>query len=359
VSHINKFKLSVIDYPEEKNIALTEDNQIALFEPGNVISTDSATRNGSVITSFVQYSYPGYKVFGFPNDSSFVRFPSTMKRKGYSKHQSKNGRGTLDSTYAIVLDMKDTITTPAAKYWAGHLSSIQNSGDTVSRYFSRRERKSVTIVPIPLSTESGDYVEFLNMDWLSNFKVKYISLATNVQYNSSYSENGFDIYTASKINLINKTSATTDLVENDSLSATLDSSCILMFKFDVSRLEAVLSGYKRAYILETIGHYSLPSANNSDKIPTVMPKEFALSQNYPNPFNPTTKINFELPRNTQVSLVIYDILGREVIRLANNEFKQAGRHTVEFDARNYASGVYFYRIEAGTFVQSKKMVLIK
>jgi hypothetical protein len=68
-----------------------------------------------------------------------------------------------------------------------------------------------------------------------------------------------------------------------------------------------------------------------------------------------------------VKLIIYDILGREVIRLVNNEFKQAGRYTVEFNGNNYASGVYFYRIDAGDpssrsgqgFVQSKKMVLIK
>lgn len=57
--------------------------------------------------------------------------------------------------------------------------------------------------------------------------------------------------------------------------------------------------------------------------------------------------------------MIYDILGREVIRLVNNEFKQAGRYTVEFDGKNFASGVYFYRIEAGNFVQAKKMVLVK
>jgi len=91
----------------------------------------------------------------------------------------------------------------------------------------------------------------------------------------------------------------------------------------------------------------------------VIPMQYSLSQNYPNPFNPVTKINYELPRTTKVNLVIYDILGREVIRLVNNEFKEAGRYTVEFNGRNLASGVYFYRIEAGDFVQSKKMVLVK
>lgn len=98
----------------------------------------------------------------------------------------------------------------------------------------------------------------------------------------------------------------------------------------------------------------------SGKIPLV----FRLSQNYPNPFNPVTKINYDLPRDSKVNIVIYDILGREVKRLLNNEIKSAGSYIVDFNASNYASGVYFYRIEAeesngNKFVDSKKMVLLK
>ena len=95
------------------------------------------------------------------------------------------------------------------------------------------------------------------------------------------------------------------------------------------------------------------------KSQNAIPSVFRLSQNYPNPFNPVTKIQYDLPKDVKVKLIIYDILGREVIRLVNNEFKQAGRYMVEFNGNNYASGVYFYRIEADNFVQSKKMVLIK
>lgn len=98
-----------------------------------------------------------------------------------------------------------------------------------------------------------------------------------------------------------------------------------------------------------------------------IPFTFALSQNYPNPFNPTTKINYDLPMDCKVTMIIYDILGREVIRLVNNEFKKAGRYIASFDGHNLSSGVYFYRIEAhevsgsstGEFIQSKKMVLVK
>jgi hypothetical protein len=90
-----------------------------------------------------------------------------------------------------------------------------------------------------------------------------------------------------------------------------------------------------------------------------IPQVFHLSQNYPNPFNPTTKINYDIPQNSIVKLTIYDIIGREVIKLVNNEFKQPGRYVVEFNGTNLASGVYFYRIEVGDFIDSKKMVLVK
>jgi len=89
-----------------------------------------------------------------------------------------------------------------------------------------------------------------------------------------------------------------------------------------------------------------------------IPKEFALKQNYPNPFNPITKISFDLPKDELVTIKIYDILGREIKTLIN-EFKNAGNYMVTFNASEFASGIYFYRIKAGSFVQTKRMVLIK
>jgi len=90
-----------------------------------------------------------------------------------------------------------------------------------------------------------------------------------------------------------------------------------------------------------------------------LPKEYKLYQNYPNPFNPVTKINYDLPNDSKVNLIIYDILGKQIVKLVNGEFKKAGTYLIEFDGSSLASGVYFYRIQAGSFVQTKKMVLIK
>ena len=85
---------------------------------------------------------------------------------------------------------------------------------------------------------------------------------------------------------------------------------------------------------------------------------FALEQNYPNPFNPNTTITYALPRSSDVRLSVYDILGREVSVLVN-ERRDAGVHEVKFDGTNLASGVYMYRIQAGGFVQVKRLLLLR
>ncbi len=106
----------------------------------------------------------------------------------------------------------------------------------------------------------------------------------------------------------------------------------------------------------------------SDKYEAIiLPAEFALHQNYPNPFNPATKISFDLPHDARVSMVVYDLLGREVKRLVINEFKVAGSYTYDFNGASLSSGMYLYRlvvsssnpIEAGKYLEAKRMVFLK
>ncbi len=94
------------------------------------------------------------------------------------------------------------------------------------------------------------------------------------------------------------------------------------------------------------------------KNPVYQPSVYTLYQNYPNPFNPTTKIEYQLPELSKVKLTIYDVLGREVTTLVNEE-KPAGTYEVDFDGTNLPSGVYFYRIESGSFSDTKKFILLK
>ena len=99
--------------------------------------------------------------------------------------------------------------------------------------------------------------------------------------------------------------------------------------------------------------------SNIIEIDIAAPLTFALSQNYPNPFNPTTTINYEIAKPVNVSLVIYNMLGEQVQVLIDNQLSEPGVHSVNFDASNLASGTYIYRLQAGDFVQTKKMMLTK
>ncbi|MFI5253714.1 MAG: T9SS type A sorting domain-containing protein [Bacteroidota bacterium] len=91
---------------------------------------------------------------------------------------------------------------------------------------------------------------------------------------------------------------------------------------------------------------------------TEIPTEYCLYQAYPNPFNPTTTIRFDLPAASNISLKIYDVLGREVGNLADGR-KQAGRYEVQWNASSYASGVYFYRLQTDKYIEIKKLLLMK
>ena len=88
------------------------------------------------------------------------------------------------------------------------------------------------------------------------------------------------------------------------------------------------------------------------------PHTFVLQQNYPNPFNPSTNVEFSLPSSSQVRLTVYNMLGQEVATLVNGQM-EAGTHTVRFDASRLSSGIYLYRLNAGSFVKTMKMILLK
>ncbi len=88
------------------------------------------------------------------------------------------------------------------------------------------------------------------------------------------------------------------------------------------------------------------------------PQSYALGQNFPNPFNPTTVINYSIPGSGQTTLTVYDLLGREVQTLVN-EYQNAGTYSFSFDASKLTSGVYYYRLQSGSFTQTKKLMLVK
>ena len=119
--------------------------------------------------------------------------------------------------------------------------------------------------------------------------------------------------------------------------------------------------------LDRLSEYFFPAEPNIiDEGELLPPDDFKLYQNYPNPFNPTTKISFSIsavlteyyPELRKVLLKVFDILGNKVATLVDKELT-VGNYAVEFDASDYSSGVYFYRLTAGNFTATKKMILLR
>lgn len=92
---------------------------------------------------------------------------------------------------------------------------------------------------------------------------------------------------------------------------------------------------------------------------TTVPTKYVLEQNYPNPFNPTTTINYSIPKSSFVTLKVYDVLGNEVITVANGEFQTANNYTYNLDFSKLSSGIYYYTIKAGDFTATKKLMFVK
>ncbi len=128
-----------------------------------------------------------------------------------------------------------------------------------------------------------------------------------------------------------------------------------------SSVGATFVGFSR------VGSASISSGSLSGRIVAVtgvkesnslLPREYTLYQNYPNPFNPSTTVRYDLPKATFVALNVFDVLGRHVSTIVNEE-KPAGAYQVNVYTPNLPSGVYFYRIHAGDFVKTKKFILLK
>ncbi|MBN2570824.1 MAG: T9SS type A sorting domain-containing protein [Ignavibacteriales bacterium] len=104
--------------------------------------------------------------------------------------------------------------------------------------------------------------------------------------------------------------------------------------------------------------YAVTSLTDIDEQGNNIPNKFRLEQNYPNPFNPTTTINYSVPENSMVKIKVYDVLGKEIETLVNSEHS-VGNYSVEFDASNLTSGIYFYKLITENYIETKKMILMK
>ncbi|HZW38801.1 MAG TPA: T9SS type A sorting domain-containing protein [Ignavibacteriaceae bacterium] len=124
--------------------------------------------------------------------------------------------------------------------------------------------------------------------------------------------------------------------------------------------DMILDSSNRIIIATNSGIYRSKESINVVSVENEMylPQSFSLEQNYPNPFNPNTTIKFNLPEQNYVTIKVFDVLGREIKTLMNEE-KSSGTYEINFSVEDLTSGVYFYRIDAGKYSETKKMLLMK
>jgi len=185
----------------------------------------------------------------------------------------------------------------------------------------------VTEIPIHLeSTESGEYI----LDWNLN------NLPANWEFSLTDHETGI----------------TTDLKTTGSYSFQLTENSKAEEK-SKNKLLIAKSNMPARFTLQI----AAGTAVSTESV-TGIPTDFSLNQNYPNPFNPSTNIDFGLPQTSDVRIIVYNLLGQQVMTLVDENL-QAGFHTVRFDASALSSGIYLYQIQTESFRQTKKMILIK
>ena len=210
------------------------------------------------------------------------------------------------------------------------------------------------------------YIDSQGNKWLGTFDlglVKWIDNSTFVIYNTSNSNLPNNFVNAIDEDSNGKLWLATDggfaCLENDSIisySNLVDGSIVTLAVDNLDRVWMGEVWTGKLYVFD--GSNIIIITDIEDEQFDFIPQQYSLSQNYPNPFNPATTIKYKIPVLSYVFIKIYDILGREVTTLINEE-KPVGVYAVEWNARNLPSGVYFYRLQAGSFVETKKMVLLR
>lgn len=368
-NYFDKFKLYAIDRSVWDRVVVTENNDIAVYDIRTVASSEEAYKNTREITGSIQFdstnSLLHRLISGIVNDSIQAEYDVADILNRYSKFKANRGRNfdnsTIVDSLAIIAEIgtnnNDAIAPNQAKDYAGDMIIETNEG-TIEKFFSRREYSYPIVIPFSINQDAASNV-FIK--WLRDYEIKYLSevlinyqdfLKTEIPFvGALHSVNG---------DVLNQ------LQFCDQDYAEMDTSGYLTLLF--KNIPPPASGKVREFVVEIDGHYIIQNrfANSQNRISTNQNLsnnsknviQNKLINNYPNPFNPTTNISFEIGNPSIVTLKIFNVLGKEVATLVD-DYRNSGYYEVLFDGSNLASGVYYYKIDAGNFHQVKQMVLIK
>lgn len=337
-----------------------------------------------------------YLNYGVGRDFTFeIKFkadslkPTTLLSKFDINEKGYFGNGILINLSKIKDSMNDSLNWKFPEILYGYyfpqtIEIFRNGGGLASTcipYSKRNEWNHYAFY----QSENGERLEMMNEHvfyngYNSTENVESISPMYIGGYPSSDSMQNDLIYfngQVDEIRIWNKKRSKTDILscQNDTLSAiyytSADSGLVAYYRFDKIEKLTLADGSTYDYCIRDLSlnnnhakiinggilveHEKITSANGGNES---IITDYTLYQNYPNPFNPRTTINYSIPKQVNVTIIIYDALGREVTTLINEE-KSIGNYSVEFNATNLSSGIYFYQMRINNNIQTKQMILLK
>lgn len=318
------------NYPYPIPSLNTPNNLIAGFwknlDPTNTIVMDRhlyyGANTGDMVITFENYPQKNGLADGW------ITFQLIIKQSGNIKIQYSNSGGSFNlNDGAIGIENSDGTNGVLYRYF--------NYGGTVSGLPLALEFGTNTgALPVELSTFSGTIIgQNVKLNWATETEVN------NYGFEVERCALSAERQAWEKIGFVNGNGNSNSPKE---------------YAFS----DKTVTGGKYSYRLKQIDNDGQFEYSNIIEVDIEVPLEFSLNQNYPNPFNPSTKISFQIAETAFTSLKVFDVLGNEISTIVNEEL-QTGNYTFDFEAQDLTSGIYFYKLQAGSFVQTKKMLLLK
>ena len=340
-SYLDAFELITLDHVNGTSVAVTESGDVYFYREVNPISR--VLLNGKNVTDIL-LSKDDRTLEGGPGDTLFIEFSNPDIKKITAEQKISIG--------AALIGFGSLVPGPKPrKDLAGSVLSPEFSSHQSGRSDILLRENPSWFTAMLTSNPNNALIEMSN-----DYSLDYIAKAVNDNSHHTITHLSLSEAIHSKLGDV-----TTLLVHNDSVYAELFPDEEIRISFIAPDLK---NGFTRSFILKSNGKYEKITANQSPslskpgEVTKFIPEKYELFHNYPNPFNPVTQIDFALPEDSFTLLVIYDLRGREVIRLIDKDLN-AGYHSVKWDANRFASGIYFYILQSGDFVQTKKMLLLK
>lgn len=347
----DQIRARIIDHPENSKIGVTENGDVILYYPDEIISPSLALLSGRNVSKETVYdSLYGIKVKGKESDKLYLEFPVNSGRRHLS--------GNFPDSIALILDPnspEDNSGNPVIKNVTGVITAkdIEGNENAVPSDFGMRQLRSDLFIPV----FGNKKVKSAEIYWDRDFEYSYIGVLP--VYYGGFTERNLDLTSAADYRFGDVKEL---LLNSDKNYYNADSSTFLIMNFKPSG-DKPQAGYIRSYVFSITGRSiksNTFSENKTDQTGTRSYGVFRnrLSEIFPNPFNPETNLEFEISDPGFVTLKVYDLLGKEAATIVNETLKP-GNYRIKFNGSSLRSGVYFMKLTTGSYSETKKMLLIK